>query len=217
MIKRDQFGRRVTPATVGPTDSTPDRPDAPQAPVPAETPSEPKAGNRPPKTARDARNHHFEVSDERDGAGSTGSAAKLFKFLGLCLVVAGLVQVGWYATHRPDPHFFRAEKLVRDYEIGRPKPTRNYGHTIYRQALEELALVDRGSVSANAALALQSRIERDVLEFSQRREVEQKTRSAAAEKKAQREAAVMAARQWAKEHSLAEEDYDSHGKQLGED
>jgi hypothetical protein len=217
MIKRDQFGRRVAPAAPEPTDSTPDRTAGGQTPAPAESPSAPKAGDRSPDAARGAGKHHFEVSNESEGSKPTGSAAKLFKFLGLCLVLAGLVQIGWYATHRPDSHYLRAEKLVNDYEIGRPKQVRNYGHTIYRQALDELELVDSGSVSANSAVALQSRIERDVLEFSQRREVEQTTRSAAAEKKARREAAVVAARQWSKEHSLAEEDYDSHGKQLGED
>ena len=44
-----------------------------------------------------------------------------------------------------------ARKLVDDYEFGKPEASRNYEHSAYVQALEELALVDPDSKSAEDA------------------------------------------------------------------
>jgi hypothetical protein len=88
--------------------------------------------------------------------------------------VLGLLGLGahaiWSHIQGPDPHYLKAQQLVRDYEYGKPKQTRNYEHQNYREALAELALVDPDSKSAAPAQALRIEIERNITKFREQQE-----------------------------------------------
>ncbi len=99
-----------------------------------------------------------QAPDIQMSAGGPRKGARLW-FAGGFLALAGLVA---YAVSldlsKPDPHYVAAEKAVRSYEQGKPVEQRNYAQPLYQEALDELALVDPDSISADQARALAEEI-----------------------------------------------------------
>ena len=96
------------------------------------------------------------------------TAAKRWVALSL-VVMAGLIAfVIWSSEEQPDPHYVKGLQLVDDYEVGKTDEARNYTHPAYAQALEELRLVDAGSISAAPAKELAEDIELRMRRFSER-------------------------------------------------
>ena len=111
--------------------------------------------------------HGFMVRDkpESEAPPPTGAATRILKgVIVIIALLAGSLAL-WSATRGPDPHYIKARKMVTDYEFGKPLQLTNYEHPIYGEALGELALVDRDSISAEPAEALRVEIERNIEEF----------------------------------------------------
>ena len=111
--------------------------------------------------------HGFTVRDkpEPETRSPVGRATRILKgAIVIIALLAGSLAL-WSATRGPDPHYIKARKMVTDYEFGKPLQLTNYEHPIYGEALGELALVDRDSISAEPAEALRVEIERNIEEF----------------------------------------------------
>jgi hypothetical protein len=78
--------------------------------------------------------------------------------IGLAMLALVVYTVQRTASQQ-DPHYVRATKMIADYEWGRLDSEKNYGHSVYPAALDELALVDAGSESAQDAQDLTQRLE----------------------------------------------------------
>ena len=177
--KRDQFGRKITPGLA--------------QPPPAET--GPKAGPPVPKAGQAARQPPAPTirvtpspTPQRQPSRHLGTVALVAALGGLALAAF------WFGTHGQDRYFIDAEKMVTDYEMGRPKAARNYGHSVYGNALGLLAKVDPGSASGPPARSLKARLEQDIREFETRQQAKQDVRSATLKKKKARDEAYMSAR-----------------------
>lgn len=86
------------------------------------------------------------------------------------LLVGAVAAKAWDHRNQPDPHYVTALELIEGYETGRLPEELNYADPLYRRVLDELALVDGRSVSAQPARALESEIRSSIEEFERLRQ-----------------------------------------------
>ena len=85
--------------------------------------------------------------------------------LTLLAVVAAGVALAWFLWSEPgeNAHLGTAKRLIASYERGRGPEQRNYNHSVYQQALEELSRVDpdssAGAEAGHMAAALRAEID----------------------------------------------------------
>ncbi len=174
MIQRDHLGRKITPGAEAsrPSDNLPT----------SETSTSPAA-----------RRPEFKVGRAYPGQGSASRASKCLVIVSLLALGGGLIYTVWSGTRRPDPHYLEARKMVIGYEMGKSAESRNFGNAVYRDALDELAQVDPGSVSAQPAAALRVRIKADLAEFKQEQAARRRSKTNIVEAEKAREKAIQAA------------------------
>ena len=88
--------------------------------------------------------------------------------VGLLGAVGALAFVLSRGEEAPDPHYVRARDSVAAYELGKETDGRDYDHPVYQEALQELALVSPGSVSAAPAERLAGEIRQKIEAFHAR-------------------------------------------------
>jgi len=168
--------------------------------------SSPKLRERKPQEPPET-SHRFVVRDTAESersprrVGATGILKGAITAIVLLVVALALFS----AMQGPDPHYLAARKLVHDYEFGKPVAVRNYEYRIYGDAMDELALVNPRSNSAEAAESLRTEIERGIADFRRRQAKIQQKLDLARSKKQRRETEERHARLAAR--ALPEVDY----------
>ena len=113
-------------------------------------------------------------------ARSAGAAAArdtiLKTWIGIVAIVALTALVGFAVLSwrsQTDPHFVKAQKIVRDYELGKDPQTLNYDDPSYQEALAELGMVEAKSPSFPDAQKLSAHISGKIAGFRQALKVRQ--------------------------------------------
>ena len=130
--------------------------------------------------------------------------------VGLYLSLALLVAAGAWALNVgrkvPDRNYEDALRILARYEDMTHPDGRDYGHPIYGKALDKLALVDPGSISASAAALLEEDVRTRIAAFhvklAEQRSVHEKQR----ERRRGRRKNAELARQWDATVSQAKQD-----------
>ena len=78
--------------------------------------------------------------------------------IGVIALAATLGFAHRVSSKTEDPNYVRATENIKQYEFGRPELERNYDSEIYAEALDALAKVEPGSISAEKATLLVAEI-----------------------------------------------------------
>lgn len=154
------------------------------------------ASSRVPRPAGASSSGARPRGNAPDGALPTSASGSpgLWIVLGILalLTVTGLGIMS-LRGNRPDPHFLEAQKMLRDYELGKEPSQLDYQDPAYPAALAELGLVRPGSVSAEPARQLASDLNGKILAFREGLKRRQAEMEAAAKARDERDRTLAAA------------------------
>ncbi len=123
-----------------------------------------------------------------------GMRSKWLMGLTMLALAVGLAYAVWDHAYGPDPHYLAAQRMIEEYELGKPTNLRDYRNAVYGDALNELSQVDPDSTSVGEGRALQVRIEGGAQEFERMLQEREHARRRHAEAKRVRADRVITAR-----------------------